>query len=354
MTTETELKFQIPPAALAAVRQAVAQHSRVQHTRLRARYFDTPDGRLARAGVALRLRLEGATWVQTLKAPAALAGAAGGLVSRLEHEVDLGPGDTPPTLDISRHDDHPAGAALRAALHETGPPQRPAAALQVTFETDVQRSHGLLAHDGAQVEVALDEGCVMAGGRSLPLCELELELKQGDTAALLALAVPWVRAHGLWLDTRTKAERGTLLAQARAARPPRARRRLAAQPGAAAHPRWWGWWQVALASLLPQASAVAGGCGDRGHVLQLRRDLLRLLQCGAAAPSLAASRPCLLPVLRQVQHDCAPPDAGAAGGAGLADGSHLELAALGDVLRQPATTVLWLQLLAPPARVDKA
>lgn len=347
MSTETELKFQIPPAALPAVRQAVQAASGAQptpavarRTRLCARYVDTPQGHLARAGVALRLRLEGATWVQTLKAPAALAGAATGLVQRLEHEVDLGPSPSPPTLDISRHDTHPAGAALHAAL------QGQAAALQVTFETDVQRTHGLFTGPGAQVELALDEGVVMAAGRQLPLCELELELQQGDTRALLALSATWVQAHGLWLDTRTKAERGTLLAQGRVARP--ARRVRCAPAGAAARAasadrvpaRLQAWWQAAVATLLPAASALAGGCGDNGHqalVLQALRRLQRL----AAQPARGGAGPATSGALHQAL-------GGLHGRLQAAAGSGGGTEAAAALLREPATTRLWLQLLAGP------
>ena len=67
MSSEIELKFRIPPARLAALRRAVATRS-AQVLPLAAVYFDTPDEQLARARVALRLRREGAVWVQTLKA----------------------------------------------------------------------------------------------------------------------------------------------------------------------------------------------------------------------------------------------------------------------------------------------
>ena len=64
---ETELKFQVPPESVAAVRAAMAKAApRRQH--LRATYFDTAEGELAKAGIALRLRQEGARRVQTLKA----------------------------------------------------------------------------------------------------------------------------------------------------------------------------------------------------------------------------------------------------------------------------------------------
>ncbi|MDO9285601.1 MAG: CYTH domain-containing protein, partial [Aquabacterium sp.] len=62
MSSETELKFRIPVARLAALRRAVATRG-AQVQPLAALYFDTPGEHLARARVALRLRREGATWV---------------------------------------------------------------------------------------------------------------------------------------------------------------------------------------------------------------------------------------------------------------------------------------------------
>jgi hypothetical protein len=47
----------------------------------------------------------------------------------------------------------------------------------------------------------------------LALCELELELCGGPVAALIAQTKTWVTQHGLWLDVRSKAERGERLAR---------------------------------------------------------------------------------------------------------------------------------------------
>src|SRR4051794_39242130 len=77
--TEFELKFQIPTERAEAVKEEL-ERGDVERTRLRARYFDTPRGALEQAGIALRLRQEGRSWVQTVKG----AGPAG-CFDRLEH-----------------------------------------------------------------------------------------------------------------------------------------------------------------------------------------------------------------------------------------------------------------------------
>jgi inorganic triphosphatase YgiF len=238
--TEIELKFQLPADALPAVRaEVLAAGGRVQG--LRAAYFDTPERHLAAARTALRLRREGEAWVQTLKAQGDSA------LHRLEHNVPCegAPGGGRPALDLARHLGTPAAAALAGALGlgelalaqvaRTGG----TAGLALSFETDIQRTLARVAHARAQVELALDEGAVRAErGRSLPVCELEMELIDGSEAGLLALADAWVQRHGLWLDVRSKAERGECLA-----------RGVACSPAVVAQP----------ASLGPDASPAACG-----------------------------------------------------------------------------------------------
>jgi triphosphatase len=198
--TEVELKFQVPAARAQALARAVATAS-ARRVSLRAQYFDTEDRRLAAAGLALRVRKEGRRWVQTLK------GAGDGIWQRLEHEVPLQlPAGTLPFADPALHDGTPAAEALRRALGNDG-------VLQPTYGTVVTRTQRLLRAPGCSVELAFDQGALLAGERRWPLRELEFELKSGEPAALTALAARWVQRFGLTLDTRTKAERGDRLAR---------------------------------------------------------------------------------------------------------------------------------------------
>lgn len=218
---EIELKFQMPADRQAAVLKAVATAT-AGRTHLQARYFDTPQRHLALARAALRLRREGDAWVQTLKAQ------GDNPMQRLEHEEVVAQHDDTlaPTLDLARHLGTPAATALARALNL--PPDTFNAlaqagetmGLQVWFETDIWRTHRVLHNAGAQVELAYDQGEIRAAGRVLPVCELEMELKAGLASGLVSLAQTWVQRHGLWLDVRSKAERGDLLARGLAATPP--------------------------------------------------------------------------------------------------------------------------------------
>ena len=260
---EIELKFQVPARTLAAVRRAIS--TKTAHTvTLQARYFDTPDQRLATHRVALRMRREGTQWVQSVKAQGPSA------VVRLEHEVRLDPSEDEPLLDTALHAGTAAGHALAAALGDG------AASLQLVFETRVLRTLRVVRHAGALVEVALDVGEVVAGQRRHPLCELEFELKRGSFDGLLELADRWVRQHGLWLDVRSKAERGLSLAGAANAGLPAPSDRLALTPDMSGDGALRAMVGACLAQILPAAAAVAEGAEEAEHLHQLRVGLRRL------------------------------------------------------------------------------
>lgn len=300
--TEIELKLQVPADALPAVERALAA-APVTAERLRALYYDTPDGRLAAAGLALRLRQEGRRWVQTLK-----SGPAHGL-SRGEHEVAVsgGPRGAPPALDPARHSGTPPGDALAAALSggarkklpgTAGHAAAPAgpggaaagsgvageAALAPRYRTDVRRRRRLQRTRRGTVELALDVGEIAAIGpdgveRRWPVCELEIELKSGAASAVVDVARRWAARHGLWLDTRSKAERGERLARGLApgGEIPAVKARPSAWDRAMRPAEAWGCvLDDTLAHALPNWSEVAAGSASHDAVHQLRVALRRL------------------------------------------------------------------------------
>ncbi|MBX3607037.1 MAG: CYTH and CHAD domain-containing protein [Piscinibacter sp.] len=264
--TETELKFQVPSARRRGVAEAVAGRSGGTRQRLQAVYLDTEDRALARCGVALRLRREGRRWVQTLKA------AGSDRMQRLEHNVPrTGTTAAPPPVDPALHDGTPAGERLAAALREA-----PDAVLRPLYRTDVHRLARTLRTRGGTLEIAFDEGHLLAGERRLPVCELEIELLRGAPQAVLAQARRWVARHGLWLDVRSKAERGDLLARgeevtpAAGATPPRLATAMPAREGRR------GVIAACAEQVLANASQVASGGFRDEHVHQLRVGLRRL------------------------------------------------------------------------------
>ena len=197
---EVELKFIVPATARAAVVAEMARSAATQlRTTLAAKYLDTDDRRLAREGIAWRLRREGRRWVQTLKAGGAT------VLERFEHDV-VRPAAS---HDASLHAGTPVGDRLIAVLAQA---QAEGVGPVVRFETQVRRSTRQVRTRGAVVEIAFDEGLVRAGGQALPIREIEFELKRGSATAMLALVERWRRRFGLVYDPRSKAARGDRLA----------------------------------------------------------------------------------------------------------------------------------------------
>jgi len=198
--TELEVKFLVPPAARAGIAAELARGSAARaRIQLTALYLDTPDRRLAQAGMAWRLRREGRRWIQTLKAGSTNA------LERFEHEA-IRPG---PTADADEHAGTRPGDRLittlrRARADGVEPVER--------FRTEVRRKVRRIRTRGAVVEVAFDEGRVVSAGASQPIREIEFELVSGSPMAMLCLAERWRKRFALVYDPRSKAERGDRLA----------------------------------------------------------------------------------------------------------------------------------------------
>ena len=171
---ETDLKLSLSETDLPSLlaHPLLAQAGDTQ--RLLNTYFDTPELALQQARMAVRERLAGDQWLLTVKT----AGhSSQGLSRRQEWE---GP-TTPGALQFDALVDDEALCSTLMAM-------RPA--LQAMFCTDFERQRWVIAHAGAQIEVALDQGRIHVPGTSLsePLLELELELLSGPEKALMALA----------------------------------------------------------------------------------------------------------------------------------------------------------------------
>ena len=267
--TEFELKFEIPPTSLLRVAAAL-KVGKISRQRLQARYFDTVDGTLAAHGLVVRMRKEGRRWVQTAKGP------SGTLLERLEHNASLGqqPKGVDPAVDLARHAGTPVGKAIANALNlkagEACPDIAP------LYETDVRRITRLVEHDGSVLEIALDQGRILSGNQSLPICELEVELKKGRPGHAVALARQWCAEYGLSLSSITKSMKGQRLRNAEfwgpavtATAPAFRRDATGAQIVAAVL-------QSCLNQIVPNASELAAASSDPDHVHQLRVGLRRL------------------------------------------------------------------------------
>ena len=80
--------------------------------------------------------------------------------------------------------------------------------LKPMFETRVHRTVYPIAKRGHIIELAIDQGKIDTGVSSLPLCELELELKRGNEKDLFSLARELVHLLPAQLALKSKSERG--------------------------------------------------------------------------------------------------------------------------------------------------
>lgn len=191
MQIERELKFHLKAAAPPRLARLAGRRRKLASV-----YYDTPDGALRRAGLALRLRRVGNVWWQTLKSEAA---PHAGLAARLEWELRL----RRKALDL--------GAFPRAEILRASGVNLPALArrLRPVFETRFTRQAATVPLDGkGSAELAIDRGVIIAGRRRETIREVELELKSGEPRALLRFA----EQMALPLAYESKAERGYRLA----------------------------------------------------------------------------------------------------------------------------------------------
>lgn len=205
MSIEREIKLALPPKQADAADRYFAERTGVpgRDVPLENVYFDTPTLALTQAKTALRLRKTPDGWLQTLKAAGV---ATGGLHSRHEWETAIAGGSLELDALAQACDDTLArGVLLAAAPH-----------LIALFKTTFTRRLWVLDLGATRVEAAIDRGEVTAEidgeMRRAPISEIELELVEGDEAALAALAADLrSKVPGLVPDNVNKAQRGYAL-----------------------------------------------------------------------------------------------------------------------------------------------
>lgn len=201
MAVETELKLRIAPEQLARLKRhpLLGKHqiARPATRRLHNIYYDTPRLELRESGMALRLRRAGRQWLQTLKGGGSVQA---GLHRRDEWEIPV----SRAALDFSLFEN----TGPQTAEWEEHLPPRLRKKLQPVFVTDFSRTSRMLEWQGAQIELCMDHGEVSTEQRSVPICELELELKFGEPRQLFELALALLEIAPLELESVSKAEQG--------------------------------------------------------------------------------------------------------------------------------------------------
>jgi triphosphatase len=204
---EIELKLTAAPADLLLVKRqllVLAGRERAARRTLTSVYYDTADRELKRQGLTLRIRRRNHQFVQTVKAEDAAVSLP---LMRGEWEDPV----TGALPDLRAPN---SGAHLPETLTE--------AELHPVFSTVVRRAVIPLKPDGTtEIEAAIDDGEIQTAENqhSEPICELELEHKLGEPAAIYEIGLRLLEVAPLRIEMRSKAERGFDLLDAGAAKP---------------------------------------------------------------------------------------------------------------------------------------
>ncbi|MDB5981465.1 MAG: adenylate cyclase family protein [Pseudomonas sp.] len=200
MQKETEIKLRVSRETLAALREHPLLKKRNksgwERLELFNQYFDTPERELAAAKVALRIRRDGDAIIQTLKTRGQ---SIAGLSERNEYNWDI----PKAKLDLKKLDGECWPEQLAELDKKT---------IKPLFTTDFVRERAEIAWGRGKtkvvIEAALDLGNVIVGKQKEEICELELELREGEPAALLELAAELAATLPLMPCDISKAERG--------------------------------------------------------------------------------------------------------------------------------------------------
>ena len=189
MGREFELKYRAAREQLEKIREAFGGFHTIQ---METTYYDTPEGALGRLHWTLRRRMENGVSVCTVK-------------TKLE--------------DGSRGEWETEGQDILEALPRLIALGAPKALEEYTRQGVVPtcgarftRQAALLKAGEGKVELALDEGVLIGGGKELPFAEVEVELKQGADADAIAFARSLAARFRLTEEPKSKLRRALDLA----------------------------------------------------------------------------------------------------------------------------------------------
>lgn len=214
MSNEIELKFEINTNDIASLKNYLDQWAdcdeaefsaslalsstkrSVTKQNLTNTYYDTSDYYLRNHGCGLRVRGCDDNFTKrfeiTLKRDKK---SIAGLHERAEFNVDL-PNSVPDLTVLPFH-------ALPNDCDITELQQN----LRPLFTTNFERQAWLISFASSEIEVALDQGQISSHNQSIPIKEVELEIKQGNKHDLLNFAIELSRFN-LHLFSQSKASRG--------------------------------------------------------------------------------------------------------------------------------------------------
>lgn len=187
MAREFELKYAAKPEILEKIREKFSDFEEIS---METTYFDTEDGALSARYITLRSRRENGSCICTLKTPGEGHG-------RGEWDAHA------PWCEET----------VAKLWEESGEKAVDFADLRSVCGARFTRWAARLEMPDCAVELALDSGVLLGGGRELPLCEVEVELKSGSEEAAVQWAQALAAEFGLSPERRSKFRRASDLAK---------------------------------------------------------------------------------------------------------------------------------------------
>ena len=189
MGREFELKYRAAGEQLETIQ---ACYGAFREISMETTYYDAPDGIFSRLRWTLRRRMENGVSVCTLKSSLSDG-------SRGEWETECGDilSAVPRLIALG------APKELEAYTRDGVSP---------TCGARFTRKALTLAAGTGTVELALDQGVLLGGGKELPFAEVEVELKQGRDEDAVAFAQTLASRFGLTQEPKSKLRRALELA----------------------------------------------------------------------------------------------------------------------------------------------
>ena len=186
MGREFELKYRANPAVLEVIQ---GDFSGFHTITMETTYYDTMDGILGRLHWTVRRRLENGVSVCTVK-----TNLPDGSRGEWEVEADEAAEALPRLVSMG---------APEALLAYSAQGLRPTCGARFT------RNAAMV--NGGRSELALDSGVLLGGGKEEPLCEVEVEQKQGTDEETACFAKALAEKYGLVPQPKSKLARARAL-----------------------------------------------------------------------------------------------------------------------------------------------
>ena len=188
MGREFELKYRATSGQIEDIRNMFGEFDPIS---METTYYDNPNGDFSRLRWTLRRRLENGKSVCTLKVP--LSDGSRGEWETEKNSIEEG------LLELCKL----SGNAALLSMTANG--------LVPTCGARFTRLAKLLSTENCTVELALDQGVLLGGGREQVFAEVEVEYKSGSETAAAAFAKELAHRFGLEPEPRSKLARAQAL-----------------------------------------------------------------------------------------------------------------------------------------------